>query len=193
MTMNGSMIKQAGYELNRSMEAMGREMNVEEISNIIKEHSVATALSAAASGMIPGAGGTVAFGIACTSTVTMYGRLAKAMGIKLNHGLLRAVASAVVADLAATVTASVLASAALSFIPGLGSMASSVITGMTNYGFVYLAGYIFLKMIASLGVDKVETLSESDMKAAAKGVREHMDMKAAMKEVKRSYKENVRE
>lgn len=188
---NGGMMKQAVYSLNDSMKQVGREVNADEIAEIVQGHALATAVSAAASGVIPGAGGAIAFGIACTSTIAMYGRLASAMGVRLNNGLIRAVASAVVADLAASVAATVAAAAAISFIPGVGSMASATLTAITNYGFVYLAGLIFIKMVAAMGVTRIENMSEDELKAAAKDAQSGMDVKSAMKEAKQAYKESV--
>jgi len=185
---NGGMMKQAIYSLNDSLKQMGREVNAEEIAGIVENHAVATAISAAATGVVPGAGGAIAFGIACTSTVTMYGRLAKAMGVRLNNGLIKAVASAVVADLAATVSATVAAAAAVSFIPGVGSMASAALTAITNFGFVYLAGIIFIKLLAALGVSKVETMTAEEIGRQAKSIQDEMNIKDAMKEARSVYK-----
>lgn len=188
---NGGMMKQAMYSLNDSMKQVGREVNVEAVAEIVQGHALTTAVSAAASGVIPGAGGAIALGIACTSTIAMYGRLANAMGVRLNNGLIKAVASAVVADLAAAVATTVAAAAAISFIPGVGSIASATLVGITNYGFVYLAGLIFIKMVASLGVTRIESMTENEMKAAAKDIQSEIDIKSAMKEAKASYKANA--
>ena len=81
--MNTGIMKQAVISLNEAMREVGREVNAEEVVNIVEQHAIATAVSAAASGAIPGAGGLVALGIACTSTITMYGRLANVMGCLL--------------------------------------------------------------------------------------------------------------
>ncbi len=181
-------MKQAYYCLRDGMREVGREMDVEEVANIIESHAFTTAISAAASGALPGVGGTIAFGIACTSTITMYGRLANVLGIRLNHGLIKALASAVVADLAASTAAVLVVSSAVSFIPGVGNMAAGTLTAVANFGFVYLAGYIFIKMISAIGVSKMESMSESELKSAAKSVQNGMDMKLAMKEAKQAYK-----
>lgn len=190
---NGTMMKQAIYALDDSLKQVGREINVYEIAEIIENHAGATALSAAAAGIIPGAGGTIALGIACTSTITMYGRLACAMGVRLNNGLIRAVASAVIADLAAAVTASLAAAAAVSFIPGFGSMASGILIGITNFGFVYLAGIIFIKLVCALGIERIENMAEADVKSAAKDIQESINFKEAMKEVKQVYKDRTKD
>lgn len=189
---NSGMMKQAIYSLNDSMKQVGRELNAEEIAQIVESHALTTALSAAASGAIPGAGGAIAMGIACTSTIAMYGRLAKEMGVRLNHGLIRTLASVVLADLAASVAVVIAAAAAISFIPGVGNMASASLTAITNYGFVYLAGLIFVKMVAALGISKIESLSESEIKEAAKEAQSSVDIKSAMKEAKQAYKASVK-
>lgn len=189
--MNTAIMKQAVISLNETMREAGREVNAEEVVNIVEQHAIATAVSAAASGAFPGAGSLVTLGIACTSTITMYGRLANAMGVRLNNGLIKAVASAVVADLAASVAATIAATAAISFIPGVGNMASGTLTAITNFGFIYLAGLIFINLVASFGVSRVENMSEEEMKSAAKSVQDNMDVKAAMKEAKKAYKASV--
>ena len=186
--MNGSMMKQATIGLRDYLRDLGREVNADEIAGIIENHALATAVSAMAAGVIPGAGGGIAFGIACASTLTMYGRLASAIGVRLNNGLLKAIASAVVADLAAAIAATVTVAAAVSFIPGVGSMASATLTGITNFGFVYLAGIIFIKMVTSLGVSRIESMSEDELKSQAKRVQSTIDVKSGMKEAKAAFK-----
>ncbi len=187
--MNASMLKQAVYYLNDGLKQVGREVDAMEIVDIIQEHAVATALSAGASGAIAGVGGVIAMGIASASTIAMYGRLANAIGVRLGNGLIRALGSAVVADIAAAVTANLALSAAVSFIPGVGTMASVALTGITNFCFVYMAGVISLKLITALGVSRIETMSEAELKSAAKNIQSNMDIKAAMKEAKKVYKE----
>lgn len=184
----GGMLKQAIYSLDDGMKELGRELNINSIAEIVQEHAILTAASAAASGSIPGAGGVIALGIACTSTATMYGRLANAIGVRLNNGLIRALASAVTADLSAAIASNLVVSAALSFIPGVGTMAASALTAITNYGFIYLAGLIFIKMVVALGVTHMEHATEDDMKAAAKNAQSAINIKDAMKEAKNCYK-----
>lgn len=184
------MMKQAVLGLNDRLKEMGREVNAEEVAGIVETHALATAVGAAASGVIPGTGGLIAFGIATASTATMYARLARAMGANLHDGLLKAVASAVVSDLAASVLAALAASAAVSFIPGVGSLASSTLIALTNFGFVYLAGIIFIKMASSLGISKMEAMSEDELKRAAHEARQKTNVKDAMKEAKSVFKQS---
>ena len=186
--MYGGILKIAVRQLNDTIHQIGRKVNAEEIGDIVMSHAMVAAASAAASGILPGAGSLIATGIAVTSTVAMYGRLAHAMGVKLNNGLIRAVASAVVADVGASVAASLLAAAAISFIPGVGSLAASTLIATANFGCVYLAGVIFVKMAAALGLQKMERMTEAEMKAQAKKACSGIDMRQAMKEAKAAYK-----
>lgn len=184
----GAMMKQAIIALNDSMKQLGREVNVAEIADIVQQHAIATSAAAVASGAIPGAGGVVALGIASASTATMYGRLGAAMGVRLHNGVLKAVASAVIADLAGALAVSVAATAAISFIPFFGNMSAAAITGITNYCFIYLAALIFIKVIAGLGVTRIETMSADEIKRAAHCAKEAMNMKDAIREARNNYK-----
>ncbi len=185
---NGPMLKAAIFSLNESMKKYGREINAEEIAGIIEGHAVTTALSAAASGVLPGVGSSIALGIACTSTVIMYGRLANAMGVTLSKGIIKALASAVGADLSAFIATSVLSAAAISFIPFFGNMSAAAITGVSNFAFIYIAGILFLKILSAFGIDRLENMSSDEIKNAAKSVQEDIDLKTAMKEAKQAYK-----
>lgn len=186
--MNGAMMKQAVYALNDYMKSIGGGVDGEAVADIVATHAIATAVSAAASGVIPGAGGAIAFGIACTSTMAMYGRLAGVIGVRLDSGLIKALASAVVADLAAAVSATIAVSAAISFIPGVGSMGAATLTAITNFCFVYMAGIIFIKMIVALGIPGIESMSKEELEKEAKRIQNEMDIKKAMKEAKAAYK-----
>ncbi len=186
----GGILKVAIYELNQNIQQIGREVNAEEIADIVMGHAMTTAVSAAASGVLPGAGSAIAVGIAVTSTVSMYGRLARAMGVRLSNGLIRAVASAVVADVGASLAASLAAAAALSFIPGVGTLAASTLTAITNFGCVYLAGVIFVKLAAAMGLRKMENMSEAEMKEQARKARSGINMRQAMKEARDAYRAN---
>lgn len=185
---SGSMLKLVIHDLEEELRKVGREVNADDITSIVNTHALTTAASAAAAGVVPGAGSTIALGIACTSTVVMYGRLAKAVGVRLNNGLIKAVAAAVGADLSAYIATFLLASAAVSFIPFFGSLSAAAMTGISNFAFVYIAGIIFLKIIAKFGVTRIESMSESELTRAAKDAQSEVDFKQAMKEAKQVYK-----
>lgn len=185
---NGPMMKEAIYALNESMKSAGREVNSNNVAEIVSQHALATAGAAAASGVIPGVGGVVALGLASASTAVMYGRLAIEMGVTLKKGVIKALASAVVADIAGTVAVSLAATAAVSFIPVFGNMSAAALNAITNYCFIYLAALIFINVVARLGVSRMATMSEAELKAQARTATKDMDVKAAVKEAKGNYK-----
>ena len=100
--MNTSMLALALRALCDTVNSeLRNEVHSHELEEIVITHAIGAAIAAMASGWIPGAGSAVAFGIGVTFVCSMYVRLANAMGITLGKGLIRAIASAVVADLAA--------------------------------------------------------------------------------------------
>ena len=100
--MNTSMLALAIRALCDTVNSeLRNEVHSHELEEIVIAHAIGAAIAAMASGWIPGAGSAVAFGIGVTFVCSMYVRLANAMGITLGKGLIRAIASAVVADLAA--------------------------------------------------------------------------------------------
>ena len=62
--MNAGMLKQTVISLEETMKKIGKEVNAEQVAVIVENHAATSALSAAAAGIFPGAGGTVALGIA---------------------------------------------------------------------------------------------------------------------------------
>lgn len=121
----------------------------------------------------------------------MYVSLGKMLGVKLGNGVLKSLASAVVADLAGAVAASI-AVAAISFIPGIGTLGSAAITGITSFCYVYLAGIIYIKMLGSL-LNKgksVDSMLEAELKQAMRNTASSIDLNDAIKEAKKAYKDN---
>ena len=167
------------------------EVNSHELEEIVITHAIGAAIAAMASGWIPGAGSAVAFGIGVTFVCSMYVRLANAMGITLGKGLIRAIASAVVADLAAYIATLLAVAAAVSFIPFFGNMSASTLTAIANFACVYLAALIFVKMLSALmssGKD-IGKMSEAELVAAIKRESKRTDLKGAMKEAKSQFEQ----
>ena len=144
----GGFMKIAVKELERAMGNLGRDVNSSSIGDIVKQHTIAGTTAAVAAGILPGAGALIATGIASTSTLAMYVRLAKELGVTFKDGALRALASGLVADLSAVVVTNLVAGAAISLIPGVGQVAAPLLIGMANFALIYLAAYIFIKMLS---------------------------------------------
>ena len=167
--------------------------NSDEIVQSVMNHALAAAGSAALSGALPGAGSTIAIGVSTGIIVKMYISLGKMLGIHIGNGVLKAMASAL--DVAGSVAASLGASTILSFVPGIGTLGAAAITGITNFGYVYLAGIIYIKMITKIleSGKSISNMSEEEILKELKKTTNTVNMKEAMKEAKTAYKNNKKE
>ena len=106
--------------------------------------------------------------------------------------ILKSIASAVLADLGGAIAAFVIVAAAISFVPGFGTIGAATITGITSFCYVYLAGMVYIKMLGTLlNMGKsVSTMSEEELKQAMKKEMDSLDMREAIKEAKCAYKQN---
>lgn len=184
--MGSAILKEAAYALK----AYYRD--ADDLVQSVINHALGAAVSAAGSGCLPGVGSTIAAGVSIGIIVKMYVNLGKKLGVRLGEGVLKSVASALVADLAGAVAASIAVSAVISFVPGIGTLGSAMITGITSFCYVYLAGVIYLKMLgALLGMGKsVNNMSEEELKQAMKNATNSMNIKDVVNEAKGAYKEN---
>lgn len=184
--MGSVILKEAAYALKTYYS------NADELVQSVINHALGAAASAAGAGCLPGAGSTIAAAVSIGIIVKMYVSLGKELGVRLGEGVLKSVASAVVADLAGAVVASIAVSAVISFVPGIGTIGSAMITGITSFCYVYLAGVIYLKMLGTL-LDmgkSVNDMSEEELKDAMKKTADSMNIKDVVKEAKSAYKEN---
>ncbi len=184
--MGSAMLKEAVYALKIYY------YDSEEIVKTVIEFALAAAASAAASGCLPGAGSTVAIAVSLGFVVAMYVALAKMLGVEFGNGILKSIASAVLADLGGAIAAFVIVAAAISFVPGFGTIGAATITGITSFCYVYLAGMVYIKMLGTLlNMGKsVSTMSEEELKQAMKKEMDSLDMREAIKEAKCAYKQN---
>lgn len=182
--MNSEMLKMAAYSLK------GYYGNADEIVQSVINHAALAATAAALSGAIPGAGGAIAATVSIGFIVKMYFSLGNMLGIRLGNGVLKALASAIVADLAGSVAAVLAVAAALSFVPGLGTLGAVSILGLTSFCYVYLAGVIYIKMVGTLlkAGKSIDHMTEEELKDAASKEASSMNMKAAVKEASSAFK-----
>ena len=175
--------------LKNRIEPMGRTVDVEALQKIILTHACAAGAAAAVSGWLPGAGALAATAACSGFVVAMYVRLCRAMGIKMGQGMLRTLASILVADLSTTFAGSLVASTVTSLFPGLGSIAATVINATLNFGCVYIAAIIFARLLAVIYAtgQEPERVDKADLEAYAKGIVADIDMKAAMKEARGAF------
>ena len=184
--MNSAMLYVAAQSLK------GYYGQADQLEKTVINHALTAAGAAALSGALPGAGSTAAAAVSIGAIVTMYVNLGNMLGIRLGKGLLRTLASAVVADLGGSIAAILLVSTVLSFIPGIGTVGAAGIMGLTSFCYVYLAGTFYLKMVAKIvkSGKSAENMSEEELKKAILQAAEGVDMKAAVKEAAGAYKKN---
>lgn len=165
----------------------------ENMAKIVRQHAIAsTAVSLASA--IPGAGAVAC--VVCQTAVvySMYVRMNNALGIRLSKNVVKSVASAVVANIAtnaATLVGGVVASAVLSVIPGVGSVASTVLMGGIGYATVMISGLVYAKMLCALAKNdkNVETMSEDEIKEAVKAELNKRDVNQDFKTFTKEYKQ----
>lgn len=130
-----------------------------------------TAGFASLSGTISGTGGIITTTVSIGIILKMYFSLARMMGIQFGNSMLKALASAIVANLTGATAAVLAAAATLSLIPGVGSLDAASVIGLTSFCYVYLAGIIYIKMVSNLiKIDQsIENLTDEKKKSPAKG------------------------
>jgi hypothetical protein len=158
MSADHMLIHQAS-ELLKYIDEASEEILPEEIVSIVKFHARGAAASALASGFVPGVGETIALGICAGFIWTMYIRINDKVGLPLEKNVLRTLASGVATNIAGNVVIYAVLGTALSFIPGIGSVGSSVIAGATCYAVCLTAGYVYLRVLTTL-CEKGVTTSE---------------------------------
>jgi len=188
----GSYMKIAVNELEKVMREVGKEANANEIADIVQHHAITGAVAGVGSAFLPGAGAVVSTAAAATSILAMYVRLSKSLGVTFKEGSLKALASGIVADLSASVVTNLALAAVVSFIPGVGQMGAGVLCIIANYSMIYLAAYIFIKMLSTMFVSGKNSLnmSEYELKNMAKRISCETNLKDVVKEAKNQYKAN---
>lgn len=125
----------------------------------------------------------------------MHISLGKILGIRLGETVIKALACTVLTNLVSVVGVNLSASAALSFIPGLGSISAGLIAAAVDFCYVYIAGIVYIKLIAKLleKNKKFECMTEEELKKAAKEAGKSVNMKKAFRETKEVFKKSKEE
>ena len=183
------LIGQAGKMLE-AMNKLADKSLPEKIAEIVKSHSTGAAVAAVGSAWIPGAGGTAAVLASVGFIWSMYARIGSEINLPMSENILKTIASGAATNLAAGVAASWVMSYVFSVIPGIGSVAASVIMGGTCYALTLASGYIYLKIMTALfsnGVDPTK-VSEQELNNMAKDAANDSDVKDVMNAAKQAYK-----
>lgn len=165
--------------------------NAEEVEKIIINCALVAATADAVGSAIPGIAIPATI-VGCFGAVwAMYGLICAKLGIILKGHVLKLLARAALSNILMNLGGAMIASFAGMFIPGASIAVSAVVTFVT----IYLAGWIFLQLIAKLADESSDPHSFSDIGEAK--------MKAVIKETKVSkddldaaravYKENKKD
>ena len=151
----------------------------EEIADCVVMHAAAAGVATMAGGVLPGVGAAAAM-VASTGAVwAMYIKMANMIGAPLGRNTLKVLSSAVVSNLAMNAAAYL----AFTFIPGVGIIATGVITFAT----VYAAGLIFLTVLTRLFKvqrQDVDDMTSEEWKESVKDAVSNINVKAIFKEAK---------
>ena len=162
----------------------------QEIANIVKFHSRGATIVALGSGLIPGIGSSAAVVASAGFIWTMYIRINNKIGLNISKKIIKTVASGLVTNLAANVAGQLIGSAIGSFVPVIGTIGSSAISGVTCYALTLASGFLYLKIITNIfkaGKDP-STLSVDELKKASKIVMENENIKELIKDAKEMFK-----
>lgn len=159
----------------------------EKLANIVIAHAASAAVAAMAGGVLPGVAAVIASGIAVAAIWSMYYRIAKYLGIGLSLDTLKALASALNTNLVTQIGGVLLLDLAFSLVPGI----SIVAGGLMNFVVVYVAGIMYLHMLADIfkaGKDP-KSMDVEALKKAYSGSAAGVDVKAACSEAKSAFKD----
>lgn len=169
------------------------EQAAADIEEIINDHALGAATSAAATAWIPGVGAGIALSVGVSAFIwTMYVRISGRLGIKLSKKKLKFFCSGMLSELTITVGSALLAvpaASAVSLIPGIGSVAAVLLGAGINYAVVTIGGIVFINVISSLigeGAD-ISNMSDEELKARMEKVMDGQDVKKMMKEARGEY------
>lgn len=168
-----------------------RTFQSKDLADCVIRHAAAAGVSAMAAGILPGAGSLIATGIGAAAIWTMYIKICKIIKIDLGKNKLKALASAVLTNLATGLAGTIAAMFAASFVPGL----SIVVCGAVNFAVVYAAGIVFLNALTHMfhvsrkDIGDIEDIDDKEWLNSVKESAKSMDAKAVVKEAKSVFKE----
>ncbi len=160
--------------------------NADETNKIIMTSALTAAGADAIGGIFPGLAIPATI-ISCFGAVwVMYGAICRKLGITMKDKVLKLLARAALANIAANLGGAIAALIAGMFVPGGSIVASALVSFVT----VYLAGLVFLKTLAKMAAASSDPhtfsdMSESDMRRA---MRETTITREDLESARRAYK-----
>ena len=180
---SSAFLKGTAYELKEYYK------NADELVQLIIRCAGVAAAADAAGSLIP-AISVPATIIGCVGSVwAMYGLMCKKLEIPLNNNVLKLLARAAVSNIAANLGGALVSMVVAMCVPGASVAASAVVSFIT----VYLAGYVFMKLVLGLAksgkaAEDIAGMNSDELKQAMKGEKvTKADMDAAKDAFKESH------
>lgn len=155
--------------------------NAEDTEKVIINCALIAAGADAVGGIIPGLAIPATIASCFGAVWVMYGKLCGTLGISLRENVLKLLAKAALANIAANLGGAFIAMFAGMFIPGASIFVSAAVAFVT----VYLAGIVFLALILKMAEKSSDPytfsdISEDDMKESVSNTKlSKEDLKAA--------------
>ncbi len=131
-----------------------KDVEVEiKVDEAIEKNCIGAAASSLAAGLLPGIGSVAATAICVGFIWRMYYQINQALGIRLSKNFLKSIASALLTNLLTGLGGIIVLEAAatvISLIPGIGSVGAAILLAAVDYGLVYVAGLVYVKMLTNL-------------------------------------------
>lgn len=185
-----TLIGKAAVTLCKSLHKAGPVVLGKEIASVVEKHSIGAAATGLGAAWLPGVGATAALAASAGFIWSMYYRINAKIGIPFSKNILKSLGTAIATNLVASAISSVVISTALSFLPGIGNIAASMLMAGVVFSLTWSCGLVYLKILtrfAKAGVD-LNDVSEEDLKKMADEVIEETNVKEMMKQAKEQFK-----
>ncbi|MDR0845892.1 MAG: hypothetical protein LBN08_00090 [Lactobacillales bacterium] len=169
------------------IEELEIQQRKEKMEHALRQHALGAAAAGFAAGVVPGAGEIAAMAVAVGFIWHSYYEIGKIAGVKLENHVIKAIGSAVGANIAATVISTLAIEMVVGFIPGLSMFAGAAI----DFTIVQIAGNIFIKVLTKItneGYD-ISDLSTEHLISMATECTKNMDIKEGIKTAKEEFKQ----
>lgn len=190
--MNGLLIYKASYALCKALHKKGPQVMGREIADIVEKHSIGASAAALGVAWLPGAGSTAALAASAGFVWSMYFRINSKIGVPFSKNIIKSVATAIGANLAAGAASTVFFSTVLSLpcFLGLGNVAASAIMASVSFALTWSCGLVYLKVLTRFAEANIDfdTVDEDDLKTVADEVLAEEDVKKMMKQAKDQFK-----
>ena len=159
------LLGKAAFALCKALHKAGPQLLGQEIAGIVEKHSIGAAAAGLGVAWLPGAGATAALAASAGFVWSMYFRINSRIGVPFSKNILKSVGTAIAANLVASVVSSIVVGSVLSFIPGIGNLAASVLMAGVSFALTWSCGLVYLKVLTRFAEANVDfnNVSEEDL------------------------------